>query len=186
MNPGCTYKYLFLIAAVLSQCVTAPLYASGQKDCEKTQCIAAVHAAESHTREQVKLQKIEEQLLHEIPEKGNIRHSTGHYGFLFSLKRNGIISNRYASPEAGAARHGCGWYASHPQPFLPCEALRCTPLQYERFYYRQRETYSRPSSPREIISVLQLPLEFTRLSCINTRQQAGHNPSQIKTPGALS
>lgn len=186
MNPGCTCKYLLLTAAVLSQFVTGPLYGSAQKDCLKTQFIAAVHAAESHTQEQVKLQKIEEQLLNEIPEKGNIRHSTGHYAFLFSLKCKGITSNNYRPHLAGAACHGCGWYASHAQPVLPWESLQCTPLLYERFYYRQRETYSGFPSPGEIINVIQLTLEFTSSTCIYTRQRAGLTSFKFTTPGALS
>lgn len=186
MNPGCTCKYLFLIAAVLSQCVTSPLHASGQKDNAKTQLIAAVHAAENHTREQVKMQMLEEELLHAIPEKGNIRHSTGHYAFLFSLKSNGIISNNYRTPVADRAQHDYVGHTRHGQLVLPSEALQFTPSRYERFYYRQRETYSGPARHRIMGNPAQPSEEFNSSSHVHARQQPGHNPSQIKTPGALS
>jgi len=152
----------------------------------ETLLMEAVHTAESHTREQVKMRILEEELLHDIPEKGNIRNSTGHYGYLYSLKSNGIISNNYRPPVAGKDHHNYRGHTCYGQLVLPSEALRFLPLRYERFYYRQRETYSGPARCRLIGNPAQPHEEYNSSSHVHARQQPGHNPSQIKTPGALS
>jgi len=135
VRKGIPRKLFFGIMIMLSLAVSVPLYGLGTHEHD------AVETAERELEQHISQCQLEEELALAVPSSGNIEKTTHVHSRMDTLHGNCTVTH---SPKINTSLfHVTGFTpGSHPSKIGYLLFYRVLPvICFERFYYRQRETY---------------------------------------------